>query len=145
MAQEQVWEREYQNSKLVTKHNRPQNDTLNFFKYLRREKGVDLAGLRVLDLGSGTGRNSNYLAQEGAIVTGLEISGTALLIAATRAKELGLIGAGVDSNTEYIKASMGEILQFENGEFDLVIDVTSSNSLNEERTSTIPSEKLIAY
>jgi SAM-dependent methyltransferase len=131
MAQEQVWEREYQNSKLVTKYDKPQSDTLDFFKYLKREKSVSLDGLRVLDLGCGTGRNSNYLAQEGAVVTGIEISGTALMIAAQRAKELGLIGAGVDSNIEYIKASMGEILQFENNEFDLVIDVTSSNSLNE--------------
>jgi SAM-dependent methyltransferase len=131
MAQEQVWEREYQNSKLVTKDDKPQSDTLDFLKYLKREKGVNLAGLRALDLGSGTGRNSNYLALEGAVVTGIEISGTALLIAATRARELGLIGAGVDSNIEYIKGNIGEILQFENEEFDLIIDVTSSNSLNE--------------
>lgn len=131
MAQEQIWEREYQNSKLVTKDDKPQSDTLNFLKFLKREKGVDLAGLRVLDLGSGTGRNSNYLALEGAIVTGIEISGTALLLAAKRAKELGLIGASVESNIEYIKGSMGEILGFENIFFDLIIDVTSSNSLNE--------------
>jgi SAM-dependent methyltransferase len=131
MAQENIWEREYQNSKFVTKDDKPQSDTLDFFKYLKREKGVTLSGLRVLDLGCGTGRNSNYLALEGAIVTGIEISSTALMLAATRAKELGLIGAGIESNIEYIKGSMGEMLQFENDTFDLVIDVTSSNSLNE--------------
>ena len=131
MAQEQVWEREYQNSKLVTKDDKPQNDTLDFIKYVKREKGVTLDNLRVLDLGCGTGRNSNYLALEGSIVTGMEISGTALLLAARRAKELGLIGAGVESKIDYVKSSMGALFEFENNEFDLVIDVTSSNSLNE--------------
>ena len=124
MAQEQVWEREYRNSKLVTKDDRPQNDTLDFFKYLKREKGLVLSELRALDLGCGTGRNSNYLALEGANVTGMDISSTALLLAATRAKEL-------DLNVEYIKGNIGEILQFENNSFDLILDVTSSNSLNE--------------
>ena len=131
MAQEQVWEREYQNSKLVTKDDKPQNDTLDFFKFLKREKGVPLAGLRALDLGCGTGRNSNYLALEGAIVTGIEISSTAILLAARRAKELGLIGADVETPIEYIKGNMGQMLEFENNTFDLIIDVTSSNSLNE--------------
>lgn len=131
MAQEQVWEREYQDSKLVTKDDKPQSDTLDFLKYIKREKGVTLTGARVLDLGCGTGRNSNYLALEGAVVTGVEISSTALLIAAQRARELGLIGAGVESNIEYIKGNIGEIFQFENDEFDLILDVTSSNSLNE--------------
>jgi len=131
MAQEQIWENEYQNSKLVTKDDKPQSDTLDFLKFLKRKKGISLEGVRVLDLGSGTGRNSNYLALEGAKVTGIEISGTALLIAARRAKELGLIGAGVESNIDYIKSSMGEILEFENDSFDLILDVTSSNSLNE--------------
>lgn len=130
MAQEQVWEHEYQNSKLVTKDDKPQNDTLDFFKYLKREKKVNLSGSRALDLGCGTGRNSNYLALEGAIVTAIEISGTALRLAVERAKELGLTGAG-SAAVEYIKRSMGEILPFENDIFDFVIDVTSSNSLNE--------------
>jgi ubiquinone/menaquinone biosynthesis C-methylase UbiE len=131
MAQENVWEREYQNSKLVTKDDKPQNDTLNYFKYLKREKKVALAGLRALDLGCGTGRNSNYLALEGAKVAAIEISSTALMIAANRAKELGLIGAGIESPIEYIKGNMGQLLEFEDKSFDLVIDVTSSNSLNE--------------
>ena len=131
MAQEQVWEHEYQDPKLVTKDDKPQSDTLDFFKYLKREKGVALASARVLDLGCGTGRNSNYLALEGANVTGIDISGTALLLAARRAKELGLIGANVESGVEYIKGNIGEILQFENDTFDFIIDVTSSNSLNE--------------
>lgn len=141
MAQEQVWEREYQDSKLVTKDDRPQNDTLDFFKYLKRQKKVSLGGvasggavgvgLRALDLGCGTGRNSNYLALEGANVSAIEISNTALLLAARRAKELGLIGAGVESHIEYIKGNIGTTLPFENNEFDLILDVTSSNSLNE--------------
>ncbi|HAO64384.1 TPA: hypothetical protein DCQ44_00180 [Candidatus Taylorbacteria bacterium] len=135
MAQENVWEREYQNSKLVTKDDKPQTDTLGFFKYLKRDKKTPLEGLRALDLGCGTGRNSNYLAQEGAVVTGIEISSTALRLAVERAKELGLPQtASVASNTgsvEYLKGDIGFILPFGNDSFDLIIDVTSSNSLTE--------------
>jgi SAM-dependent methyltransferase len=131
MAQEHVWEREYQNSKLVTKDDKPQADTLDFLKFLKREKKVALAGLRALDLGCGTGRNSNYLALEGAEVVGIEISSTALQLAVARAKELGLLGGADNSKIDYIKGDIGKRLQFENDSFDLIIDVTSSNSLNE--------------
>jgi SAM-dependent methyltransferase len=130
MPQEQVWEREYQNSKLVTKDDKPQNDTLDFFKYLKREKKLTLADARALDLGCGTGRNSNYLALEGTIVTAIEISGTALKLAIERANKLGLIEAA-DGKVDYIKGNMGDILPFESNYFDFIIDVTSSNSLNE--------------
>jgi len=37
-------------------------------------KAIDIAGLKVLDLGSGDGRNSEYLKSLGAIVCGVEIS-----------------------------------------------------------------------
>src|ERR1035437_608240 len=112
MTQEQIWEREYQNSKLVTKDDKPQTDTLDFFKYLKRGKGIALSGLRALDLGCGTGRNSNYLALEGSIVTGIEISSTALRLAIERAKELNL----TDDSIDYIKGDIGGILPFENKE-----------------------------
>lgn len=38
MAQFTAWENEYQDSKLITKKREPQNDTLRFFKYLKKEK-----------------------------------------------------------------------------------------------------------
>jgi len=140
MAQEHVWEREYRNSKLLTKENKPQNDVVRFFKFLKT-----VHNLSVLDLGSGTGRNSLYFAEKGAHVTGLEISKTAIDIAKENAK-----GWKID----YRKQSIGEkfpsptlrpntlevgepteSVGFEDKSFDVVLDVTSSNSLSEEERS----------
>ncbi len=131
MAQEKVWEKEYRNPKLVTGYDKPQAFFLKFLKGLKKGKiysnpvTVNFDGLRVLDLGSGTGRNANYLAQEGAKVIGIEISETAIGLAKNRANELGV-------GVEYIKQSIGEKYPFDGDSFDLVVDITSSNSLNEK-------------
>jgi SAM-dependent methyltransferase len=79
----------------------------------------------VLDLGSGTGRNANYIAQLGNSVEGLEISSTAVRLAQERAKALG-----VDAHFQV--ADMGVAYPFTDQSFEIVIDVTSSNSLNEK-------------
>lgn len=123
--QDVVWEREYRNPQLVTKDEKPQKDTLRFLKFLKKEKKVALEGIRVLDLGSGTGRNANYLAQMGNVVTGFEISATAIDLALLRAKEMGV-------SVDYQKQSIGEKYPLDDETFDLIIDVTSSNSLNEK-------------
>ncbi len=124
MPQREVWENEYRNAKFMTKGDKPQPDTLDFIKYIRREKKITIEGLHVLDLGCGTGRNSNYFAELGAQVTGIEISNTALELARQRARELNV-------SVNYMNHSMGDILPFADGSFDIVIDVMSSNSLTE--------------
>ncbi|MEQ1500444.1 MAG: class I SAM-dependent methyltransferase, partial [Parcubacteria group bacterium] len=124
MAQEGVWEKEYRNSKLLTKENKPQTDVVRFVKWMQKEKGVVLENLSILDLGSGTGRNSFYFAEMGNTVTGLEISKTAIEIGEANAKEAGL-------NIKYIKQSIGDKLPIEDKSMDILLDVTSSNSLNE--------------
>ena len=48
-----------------------------------------VAGLRVLDVGTGTGRAAIALAKRGAIVTGVDASAEMLAVAERRAKELG--------------------------------------------------------
>ena len=127
MPQINAWEKEYQSPQLVTKDDKPQKDILRYFKFLKKEEGTDWQSLKVLDLGSGTGRNANYLASMGAKVFGLEISETALKIAHDRACNKGL-------SVQYFRRSIGEKYQFEDNFFDLVLDVTSSNSLSwEER------------
>ncbi len=127
MAQFSTWEEEYQDPKLVTKKSEPQNDTLRFFKYLKKEAKLELDNLKILDLGSGTGRNANYLAELGNQVVGLEISDTAINIARQRAKAISTPGS-----VEYIKQSMGSVYPFTDQYFDIVLDITSSNSLNEK-------------
>jgi len=122
------WDKEYQNPKLVTKNDGPQADTLRFFKFLKREEKYRLEDRAVLDLGSGTGRNSNYLAERGNTVISIEISKTALEIAKNRAKDLGII-------VDYRLGDMGALHTYSNIEeksIDVILDVTSSNSLNEQ-------------
>lgn len=129
MAQESAWENEYRNPLLITKESEPQKDVLRFLKFLRKDEGVDLEGLNVLDLGCGTGRNANYLAELGASVTGIDISKTALDLARKRADEAGL-------KVRYLHRSMGDRFPVDDASVDLIFDITSSNSLNEsERRS----------
>ncbi len=131
MPQSQVWEAEYQDSKLVTKKAEPQKDTLRFLKFLKKEAKLSLEDLKVLDLGCGTGRNSNYLAELGSSVVGMEISKTAIDLARARACELG-----VEKRVKYLSADIGSKYPFENDYFDLILDITSSNSLNEKERAT---------
>lgn len=120
-----VWEREYRNPKLVTKNDGPQADTLRFLKFLKKEQKYIVEGKNILDLGCGTGRNSNYLAERDNNVIGIEISKTALLIAKERAISLGV-------NVDYRFGDIGESYDIKDDSIDIILDVTSSNSLNEK-------------
>lgn len=125
MAQAKEWDREYNKNLLVTGGNEPQNDFKRYLKYLKKDMGVDLDTLSVIDLGSGTGKNSIYLASEGAKATGLEISPTAVKTARTRAT-----AAGVTAN--FLEQSFGTTFPFPNDSFNLALDIMSSNSLTEK-------------
>jgi len=133
MAQENIWESEYKRNMLVTLHDEPQKFFLRYLKYLKKEKKFDLENSNVLDLGSGTGRNSNFLSNLGAMVWGIEISKTAVDIAKERAKLEGL-------NLEYLQGNIGDKLDFKANFFDLVIDITSSNSLSDNERDVYLSE-----
>ena len=133
MPQDIAWENEYQNPQLITKEDRPQKDVLRLFKFLKKVGGIALENLTVLDLGSGTGRNANYLAELGNKVIGLEISPTAIDLAESRAKEMRI-------EVEYLLHDIGSVYPFGNETFDLVLDVTSSNSLNSKEREIYLSE-----
>lgn len=124
MAQKAEWEKEYDERRLMTMGAEPQADVLRFLRYLRKEKGFDLKGAHVLDLGCGTGRNANYLAGLGAKVYGVELAANALRVARQRAEEVGL-------HVEYRQGSIGEAWPENDASIDVLLDVTSSNSLNE--------------
>jgi SAM-dependent methyltransferase len=123
--QGEIWEREYRNPKLVTKNDSPQADTLRFLKFLKKKEKYIVEGRNILDLGSGTGRNANYLAEKGNNVIGIEISQTALNLAKERVREMGI-------NVDYRLGSIGEHYDIDASSIDIVFDITSSNSLNEE-------------
>ncbi len=135
MAQEKVWDREYKRSTFLTKENKPQADVVRFVKWLRDEQ-FEVEGKYILDLGCGTGRNSYYFTELGADVTGIEISKTALDIA----KENLIKDSKHIYPIAYIKQSMGEKFPLADNSFDVLLDVTSSNSLSESERDIYLSE-----
>lgn len=120
-----VWEREYVNPKLVTKDDKPQADTLRFLKFLKKEEKYKIEDRKILDLGCGTGRNSNYLASQNNEVIGIDISKSAVRLAKDRAKSSLLI-------VDYRIGDIGENYFIKDNDIDIILDVTSSNSLNEK-------------
>lgn len=120
-----VWDKEYMSPKLVTKDDKPQADTLRFLKFLKKEQKYKIENKAILDLGCGTGRNSNYLAKEGNHVVGIDISKTALSMARERGREL-------DLDVDYRLGDIGEDYEMKDDSVDVVLDVTSSNSLDEK-------------
>jgi SAM-dependent methyltransferase len=125
------WEREYRNPQLVTKDAEPQKGTLRFLKWLKKSQDVVLENLAVLDLGCGTGRNANYIAGLGNKVTGFEISTTAIDLARMRGRELSV---------NYLHQNIGAKYSLADNSINLIIDVTSSNSLNEKEREIYLSE-----
>lgn len=124
MAQGKAWEKEYRNSKLLSLGDEPQAEILKIFKRLKK-LGFELYEKHILDLGSGTGRNANYVQELGNSAVGIEISETAVREAQTRAKNRNL-------ETVFIQGSIGEVFPFEDNTFDLTLDITTSNSLSEK-------------
>ena len=120
-----TWDKEYKNPLFVTKNEGPQADTLRFLKYLKKEEKFKLEDKVILDLGCGTGRNANYLAERENKVIGIEISKTALNLAKERANDLGL-------NVDYRLGDIGEKYNIDDNSVDVILDVTSSNSLDEK-------------
>ena len=80
MPQFTAWEREYKKPKMITNSDAPPVAFKDFVKWLKRKEGAELSSLNVLDLGAGTGKNAIYLAERGAIVTGIELSKEAVKI-----------------------------------------------------------------
>jgi SAM-dependent methyltransferase len=130
MNQEQAWEEEYRSKKMLSPSLLPQADVVRFSRWLKKDKKkqgapLDMEEVTVLDLGSGTGRNSLYYAQQGAKVTGYEISATALAMAEKSARHAEL-------PVTFEKRDIGVAFQLPSASFDIVLDVTSSNSLNDD-------------
>lgn len=126
MAQASAWEREYQSPQFITKGSKPQKDALRFFKYCRKELGVDLGKVTVLDLGCGIGRNANYLADKyGAKVIGYDISKSAIRDAKKQAQELGV-------KASFEVRNIGDKYPLKTDSIGIVLDITSSNALTEK-------------
>lgn len=128
-----IWDKEYQNPKLVTGGDLPLADTLRFLKFLKKDQKYRVEERTVLDLGCGNGRNANYLADLGNKVIGIEISKTALKLALSRAQDMGV-------SVDYRLGDIGEKYEIKDNSVDIVLDITSSNSLNEKGRDVYLSE-----
>lgn len=102
-----------------------QADVKRFLAFLKKEEGRVVHGWDVLDVGCGTGRNANALSELGNRVVGIDIAPTAIRLARERARG----GAGAAT---YQVGDIGAPYPFLDASFDLVLDVTSSNSLSEK-------------
>jgi len=137
-----IWDEEYLSRRLMTGEKIPSSVSV-FIKFLKKEKElrgkeVPFSNLKVLDLGSGEGRVSGCFASLGADVVGIELSSVAYKRALSAYKEF---------NIEFINDSFGKKLNFKNNSFDIVLDVTSSNSLNEAERNIYLSEvnRVLSY
>lgn len=130
--QSKIWNKEYSNPKLVSNNIEPQAFALRFFRYLRKKK-MKWQDMRVLDLGTGNGRNAIHLARLGANVTGIDVSDVAIGFAKKNI-------AGEDLIIDFRVANMGEKCDFVDDQFNVIIDATSSNSLNETEREVYLSE-----
>jgi ubiquinone/menaquinone biosynthesis C-methylase UbiE len=120
--QENIWEKEYKDPKLVTLSSDAAMSLKDFTRWIRRDQKIELKGVKILDLGCGNAKNSFYMADQGLNneIVGIDISETALRYA----KELAPTG-------KFIKQSIGVKFPLADASFDVALDVTSSNSLNE--------------
>lgn len=134
MSQQKIWEKEYNSPRLVTGTGiEPIADVERFVKWYKKKVSKDFSALNVLDLGSGNGKNGNYLAKFGATIEGIDIATNAVALANKTATELGV-------HANYRQGSIGDTLPFTDGSFDLAIDATASNSLSEAERAVYLSE-----
>ncbi len=138
-SSQQAWEAEYSSKRLMTGQ-KPAKSFLNWIKHVVLTKGLrgqteKLSGMSVLDLGSGEGKNALFLADMGASVSCIELATNAVTTTIQRAKQEQL-----DNRISVTHGSIGVPYWFPDEAFDLILDVTSSNSLSESERQIYLSE-----
>ncbi len=119
MAQLDLWEKEYEERKDL-----PSSQTMVPSRALREfwesEEIKNLHMDSALDIGSGLGRNSIYMAAQNgfAHVVGVEIVDSAVDKARETIDELGL-----QNKITFVNQSVGDSLPFEDQSFDLIVDM----------------------
>jgi SAM-dependent methyltransferase len=129
MGQRDAWDKEYKSQQLLSPSTVPHADVVRFFRWLKKRKKradepLDMEQVRLLDLGSGTGRNCLYAAQQGASAIGFEFSPTALALAKKFA-------AHAEVAVDYRLQDIGTPYPLPDASIDIVLDITSSNSLSD--------------
>ena len=134
MNQEQEWDNEYRQKLLLSPSTVPQTDVVRFSRWLKKEHKkagapLDMEEVTVLDLGSGSGRNSMYFSEQGATVVAYEIAETAIALAKKAARHAEL-------PVTFLKHDIGTAYPIKAGTIDIVLDVTSTNSLTDKARAT---------
>jgi ubiquinone/menaquinone biosynthesis C-methylase UbiE len=129
--QEHIWEKEYRNPTLISLSNEPIKCLKDFVRFIKKDQKVELSGKNILDLGCGNGKNSIYIAEqgEGNTIHGIDISQTAINLA----KQVYPAG-------DFQVGNIGSTFPYSDNSFDIVLDITSSNSLTEKERSTYLTE-----
>jgi len=98
-------------------------------------EGIIKEGDRVLDIGSGFGRNANWLATKGVVVTAININTKEIKESMEKAKKLGV-------NVTYLKAKATE-LPFPDGSFEVALDLGCTHMIT-DRNSQKKAEREVA-
>lgn len=132
---QKLWEKEYQDKGGIPTTTR-QNPSLAVIKLLAYFEEQQLnPGKKVLDIGSGIGRNAIYLANLGYQVIAIEFIQEALDILRENAQGLNL-----EDRIETINGSIAKKLPFNDNSFDLAIDIVSTISLTVEEMKEFEAE-----
>ncbi len=120
---EQFWNREYKEAKLLSLDPKPQKDFLRFISWLKKNKHLDFSDkLHVLDLGCGIGRNAYHLVSHyGWTAVGYDFSEAAI----KKGKELF-----ADEKLLLEKRDIAKVFPLDDQSIDLALDVTASNALS---------------
>jgi SAM-dependent methyltransferase len=126
-----AWESEYQNPKFLSLGTEPSTTVKDFINWMKKDFRKNRSNPdqnfiigSVLDLGCGNGKNLKYLVEQYADYgLGYDISETAI----GHARELA---GGL--NIDYRVRSIGEKFPLRDESMDVILDITSSNSLNQQ-------------
>lgn len=130
---EYLWDKEYASRKALPSTNsfHPSSSLRHFI-----EKYPNIKKDSALDIGCGNGRNSVYLAQNGfKHILGIDISSVGINIANEELKKTPEFA----DNIKYVAGDVGEVIEKESGEYDLILDMCVLHSLTKESR-----EKVIA-
>lgn len=126
MNNQRAWDEEYKESQLLSKNDEPQADVLRFIKWLRKDAFYDTDNRVVLDLGCGNGRNVLYFAnQYDCSGYGYDFSPEAIRLA-----ENNLHETKPKNSVIFEERNIGKVLPLADNSIDIILDVTSSNSLS---------------